>query len=304
MPVARLPRREDSARTACHSPLDGLGYLSSRNEFIDQLEEGFTPRRDLVSEIAQQLHSRGKRLIIYLPGAHTPADPTVKRLLGRGTEGYADRHTFIRDYSLKLGEACAGWWFDSCSPQAESVWIAEMDACRAGNPQSVVAFSGAEFCASGGQIRPVCPIADYHGGEIHLIEDGRIRTDLLWPPGEGIVISADGKLRKTEQPATFYMPDAQFIDNVQLHCLLPIDSTFNPAVPVQFCRYSDRELFQFVDGVKAVGGAVTLNVCHDPEPSDFGDIREIEDRIIDWDRYDRRRNVPMVPQRSRQAVLV
>ena len=39
-------------------------------------------------------------------------------------------------------------------------------------------------------------------------------------------------------------------------------------------------------------------VCHDPEPSDF------EDRIIDWDRHDRRRNVPIVPQRSRQAVLV
>jgi len=44
-------------------------------------------------------------------------------------------------------------------------------------------------------------------------------------------------------------------------------------------------------------------VCHDPEPSDPGDIREIEDRIVDWDRYDRRRNVPMVPQRSRRAVF-
>jgi hypothetical protein len=39
-------------------------------------------------------------------------------------------------------------------------------------------------------------------------------------------------------------------------------------------------------------------VCHDPEPSDF------EEKIIDWDRHDRRRNVPMVPQRSRQTVLV
>ena len=44
-------------------------------------------------------------------------------------------------------------------------------------------------------------------------------------------------------------------------------------------------------------------VCHDPEPSDPGDIREIEDRIVDWDRYDRRRNVPMVPQRSRPTVF-
>ena len=39
-------------------------------------------------------------------------------------------------------------------------------------------------------------------------------------------------------------------------------------------------------------------VCHDPEPSDF------EEKIIDWDRHQRRRNVPVIPQRSRQAVLV
>ena len=56
------------------------------------------------------------------------------------------------------------------------------------------------------------------------------------------------------------MPDSQFIDNVQWHCLLPIDLTFNPAVPNQYCHYTDKELFQFVDAVKGVGGAITINV--------------------------------------------
>ena len=46
----------------------GTGYLSSRNEFIDRLEAGFSPHRDLIPEIGRQLHQRGKRLIIYLPG--------------------------------------------------------------------------------------------------------------------------------------------------------------------------------------------------------------------------------------------
>jgi len=244
----------------------GTGYLSSRNEFIDGLEAGFTPRRALIPEIARQLHRCGKRMIVYLPGAHTAADPTVKRLLGLGTEGYADRHNaLIRHYSLELGATCAGWWFDSCHRQEDAVWQAEMDACRAGNPDSVVAFSGAEFCASGGQLRPICPIEDYHAGEIHLLEDGKIRTDFLWPPGEGIVINAERKLRKAGQPAAFYMPDSPFIDNVQWHCLLPIDLTFNPAIPNQFCRYSDKELFAFVDQVKAVGGAITINVPIDIE---------------------------------------
>ncbi len=122
----------------------GTGYLSSKNDVIDKLEPGLTPRRDLIPEIGQQLDKRGKRMIIYFPGARTAADPNVKRLLGLGTDGYTQRHNeFIRDYSLKLGKLCDGWWFDSCGPQSDDAWHAEMDACRAGNPDSVIAFSGA-----------------------------------------------------------------------------------------------------------------------------------------------------------------
>jgi hypothetical protein len=239
----------------------GTGFLSSHNEDIDRLEGGFTPRRDLITEIGEQLHRRGKKLIVYFPGAHTAADPTVKRLLGLGTGRYADRHTdVIRQYSLKLGRLCDGWWFDSCGVQGEPAWQKEMAACRAGNPESVIAFSGAEFCASGGRIKPICPIEDYHAGEIHLLEGGKIRTDFIYPPGNGVIVTADGKLRKKGQEARFYLPDSQFIDNVQWHCLLPVDLTFNPAVPNQYCHYTDKELFGFVDRVKSVGGAITINV--------------------------------------------
>ncbi|MHB8972379.1 MAG: hypothetical protein ACYC3X_13965 [Pirellulaceae bacterium] len=248
----------------------GTGFLSSHNEYIDRLEPGYSPQRDLIPEIGRKLHERGKRLIIYFPGAYTAADPTVKRILGLGTDGYADRHNeFLRQYSLQMGKACDGWWFDSCGRQENAVWQKEMDACRAGNPDSVIAFSGAEFCASGGQLKPICPIEDYHAGEIHLLEDGKIRTDFVYPPGEGILISADSKLRKAGQEAKFYMPDAQFIDNVQWHCLLPIDLTFNPAVPNQYCHYTDKQLFRFTDDVKAVGGAITINV---PIENDTGHI--------------------------------
>jgi len=67
-----------------------------------------------------------------------------------------------------------------------------------------------------GNIKPRCPIEDYHAGEIHLLEDGKIRTDFVYPPGQGnIIVTADGKLRKRGQEARFYMPDSQFIDNVQ-----------------------------------------------------------------------------------------
>jgi len=239
----------------------GTGYLSSKNEFIDKLQQGISPNRDLIGEIGEALHKRGKRLIVYLPGAHAGADPVMKKLLGQGTEGYAERHNeLIRHYSLKLGRNLDGWWFDSCRPQSNAAWQKEMEACRAGNPHSVTAFSGAEFCAAG-TIKPLCPIEDYHAGEIHLLEDGKIRTDFVYPPGQGnVIVTADGKLRKRGQEAKFYMPDSQFIDNVQWHCLLPVDQTFNPAVPNQYCHYTDKELFRFVDDVKSVGGAITINV--------------------------------------------
>lgn len=239
----------------------GTGYLSSNNKVIDGLEAGLTPHRNLMAEIGQTLHQRGKRMIVYFPGAYTAADPNVKRLLGLGTEGYAERHNaFVRQYSLVLGKNCDGWWFDSCGPQADAAWRKEMDACQAGNPDSVIAFSGAEFCAASGNIKPLCPIEDYHAGEIHLLEGSKIRTDFIYPPGEGILIDAARKLRKAGQAAKFYLPDSQFIDNVQWHCLLPIALTFNPAIPNQYCHYTDKELFQFFDSVKSVGGAITINV--------------------------------------------
>ncbi len=242
--------------------MQGTGFLSSKSEFIDALQPGLTPNRDLIPEIGKRLHERGKRLIVYMPHGMTGADPMVKQLLGLGTEGYAERHLeFLRHYSLKGGEFIDGWWFDSARPQENDIWQGEIDACRAGNLDAVVSFSGAEFCTRSGDVAPRCPIEDYHAGEIHLLEDSKIRTDFVYPPGEGnILVDKDGKLRKRDQEALFYMPDGQFIDNVQWHGLLPIDLTFNPAIPNQYCHYTDKELFKFVEDVKAVGGALTINV--------------------------------------------
>ena len=62
------------------------------------------------------------------------------------------------------------------------------------------------------------------------------------------------------QETRTYLPDAPFIDGVQWHCLLPLDLTFNPAVPNQFCHYTDKELLAFVEAIKQVGGAITINV--------------------------------------------
>lgn len=233
------------------------GVLNSANPKLPADSTFLTARRDILMEIARQIDERKKRLILYLP---SDSEPSVHGFLQAKGDYWPQYLEFVRAFSDKFGPLCDGWWFDSCMTKPDAQWNLWLAACRSANPDSVVAFSGAEFCASGGQIRPRCPIEDYHAGEIHLLENGQIRTDFVYPPGGDVMVNADRKLRKKGQEAQFYMPKAQFIENVQWHCLLPIDLTFNPAVPNQYCHYTDRELFQFVDGVKAVAGAITINV--------------------------------------------
>jgi hypothetical protein len=56
------------------------------------------------------------------------------------------------------------------------------------------------------------------------------------------------------------MPASQYVEGVQWHALVPMDSSFNaPTIPYSACHYSDEELIQFIKGCKAVHGAVTLN---------------------------------------------
>lgn len=232
------------------------GAFTCANPVIDLQSSLLTSRRDLVLEIAEQLGKRGKRLVLYLPSDN---ETSIKSRAGVKSEDYRAWYlSLIRAYSKKLGKLHQGWWFDSCSPLPNDRWQEWLDACRAGNPDSAVAFSGAEFC-TGGDVMPRCPIEDYHAGEIHVLDGGRIRRDFLVPGGT-FTLSPDGAMQRAGHTAHYYMPTSQFIGNVQWHCLLPIDQTFNPAIPNRMCRYSDKELFGFVDAVKSVGGAVTVNV--------------------------------------------
>jgi len=243
------------------------GYLCSPNEYLDSRAPGMTARRDLVMELAERLHAAGKRLILYIPSEQN-AEASIQTALDAASPGFAERYfAFLRTYSVKYGKLLDGWWFDSCGPHPDEYWERWLTALRAGNSDTAVAFSGAEFCC-GGPVDPVCRLEDYHAGEIHLLEDGAIRRDFL-PPGGDIVVTPERKLRLRGQEARTYMPDGPFLDGVQWHCLLPLDLTFNPAVPNQFCHYTDKELLAFVRAIKQVGGAITINVPIDIETGEI-----------------------------------
>ncbi len=247
---------ETGADWLCLPLIQNNGVFISANATISPQCELLASRRDLMMEIAQQLAQRGKRLVLYIPSDN---ENFIKGRSGIAGENYRAWYlSMIRAYSEKLGKLHHGWWFDSCGPLPNERWQEWLDACRAGNPDSAVAFSGAEFC-TGGDVMPRCPIEDYHAGEIHVLDGGRIRRDFLVPGGT-FTLTPDGAMQRAGYSAHYYMPDGQFIGNVQWHCLLPIDLTFNPAIPNRMVRYSDEELFGFVRAVKSVGGAVTINV--------------------------------------------
>jgi hypothetical protein len=238
------------------------GYYNSSNTYLDAHLPGRTPQRDLVYEIALRLAAMKKKFIVYIPG-----DMACKEEAIRGTFGWEDDdhseflnryQQFVREYSLKFGTLVHGWWFDGCYELVHHNrwdWGQWLRAARAGNPETICAFNDGSFCL--GRIQPLTPLEEYHSGEVHLLENGKIRADFLDEKNDIVVVN--GTLRTAGREPELYVPDAQFVDGVQWHALVPIDSTFNPAVPEKFCHYSDKDLFSFVMNCKKVKGAVTLN---------------------------------------------
>lgn len=116
-------------------------------------------RRDLVIDLHDALEPHGIRLLAYHPSGAPGDDPVaVERLKWRkfdyGTPGerlaqfQAMWEEVIRDWSVRWGTKCSGWWFDGCyfadamyrhsDPPNFASFAA---AAKAGNPESIIAFN-------------------------------------------------------------------------------------------------------------------------------------------------------------------
>jgi hypothetical protein len=224
-------------------------YYNSPNRYLDARLPGHTCQRDLFLEIADGLKAQGRRTIAYLPaevcGAKelhdvfgwSPCDPSQRTFQPRYQE-------FIRAWAVQFGDRCDGWWFDGCYewdvfPNRLMDFAGYIAAARAGNERAVTAFNDGAFCV--GKVAPVTPLEDYHPGEIHTLADGRI---------------ALGWWQRDPVP---YLPADRFVDGVQWHGLLPVDSTFaGPDLPDQ--HYDDQTLVRLLEAVRGVGGALTFNL--------------------------------------------
>lgn len=228
------------------------GLYNSPNEVLDKIEPGHTAKRDLVQELAVNLFDLGIKLILYLP-SEVNASPSVKKAFGWNPADqrlFQAKYTdFVRFYSLKFGNACAGWFFDGCYdwppfPNSARNWPLWCSSARAGNPQAAVTLNNGCFCD--GILESVSPEQDFFAGEARGIEPG------------GVILRSSSSDLYTASDRWIGSPP------VQLHALTPIDCNgswghfadgdFPPP------RYSDTVLFKFASKFLEAGGGLTFNV--------------------------------------------
>ena len=169
-----------------------FGAYASPNAEIDRLcGKGFCSRRDLLKEVAEAVHARGRRFIVYLP-AETRLNAGIREGTGWQTNG-TERAVFernwtgvIREWAVRLGPNCDGWWFDGAYPHLfpdginERLW---RSAARAGNPKAVLAFNSGAVSfdrklgkapeTEGGHFG-----GDYLAGEAPFMQEAAFRINL------------------------------------------------------------------------------------------------------------------------------
>jgi len=135
------------------------GYYCSPNAAYDRYcgysAGDHCSRRDLPMELAEALGEYGIRLMLYLPSRSPQQDKQAMAGLEDVHEQRPAPQAFtgkwsdvIREWSLRYGPKVSGWWFDGAyntagwddlsKPHNWNTWAA---ACRAGHPQSILAFN-------------------------------------------------------------------------------------------------------------------------------------------------------------------
>ncbi|MBN2594318.1 MAG: alpha-L-fucosidase [Sedimentisphaerales bacterium] len=112
-------------------------------------------KRDLPMEIADALAERRIRLMLYLPSRSPQQDQQAMTGLHDVHERQPAPQEFtkrwsevIAEWSLRYGKKISGWWFDGSyntagwdDPAKPCNWNTWAAACRAGNPESILAFN-------------------------------------------------------------------------------------------------------------------------------------------------------------------
>lgn len=218
------------------------GYYWSENPVIEERIPGRCTKRDLIFELADELHNRGIRFIAYLPVEVDFQEEDIRKAF-RWNES-EDRKEFmeiwtavVRYYAEKLGKRQNGWWFDGAYDAAEKDFTITKDwnnkrfdrdewfaATKAGNPDAIIGMNtGANIMGC------VFEEEEYLPGEVNDL------TKLPW----------DYESRDKQWHALTY-----------LDCFWMLSEGNTMPEP----RFTNEELYDYVKECTDKKGAVTLNI--------------------------------------------
>ncbi|MHC4983947.1 MAG: DNRLRE domain-containing protein [Planctomycetota bacterium] len=137
-----------------------VGHPVAPNSLV---KDGRIPSRDLIIDLAKELEKYDIKMMLYFACG--------------GPEGTPDAAKIITELSERYGVKIKGWWIDN-NPIDRKLQKMLADACRAGNPDALVAFSPPK-----GQQRN-SPYEDFTAGNTHAPRkircDARFIQGLQW----------------------------------------------------------------------------------------------------------------------------
>jgi len=192
-----------------------------------------------VVDLARELANYGIRLLLYLPSRSPQRDVEAMQRLGDVHERQPAPQEFtrnwsavIREWSERYGRLVHGWWFDGSYNTAgwddldkPSSWRTWAQACRAGNPDSILAFNPGTRRDKA--FTALTDEQDYTAGEQNTFE---------------------------VTPESHPCPET-----MTWQILCHMGSTWGRTDGPQL---GDAEMFDYVRRVNAQGGAVTFDVAH------------------------------------------
>jgi hypothetical protein len=235
------------------------GYYCSPNRAYEQYA-GYQPnercsKRDLPMELAAALCKRKIRMLLYLPSRAPQQDKQAMQGLSDVDERQPAPQAFtrkwsevIREWSERYGDKVSGWWFDGSYNTAgwddltqPCNWTTWAAACRAGNPQSILAFNPGTKLPKA--FHALTEEQDYTAGEQNILG----ATPQKNPPPKG----------------------------VQWHLLTYLGSYWGKAKPEGATRFTDQEIIDAIRTINEQGGVVSLDVAHNNGRINPGQLRQL-----------------------------
>jgi hypothetical protein len=253
-------------------------YCSPNSEFngmTGTLDGQYCSSHDLIGNLATSLNYYGIKLIVYINAeGPTNAPASVKSglsLFDDRADGSAFRlkyNKIISKWSTNWGTKVAGWWLDGCyvngytnSVNGKANLDALINACRAGNPNAIVA------CNPGsGKYAGLTDKQDYLAGEDIFLSKYPFARFLSHPSLPGGVSTRQFLLNAGNNMPRFAkydvwnatLPGSNVGYPEQWHTTTFLGSNWGKGG--DYTRFTKKQIASYINNIAVAGGALTLDV--------------------------------------------